>query len=193
MLKVPIFNSMRAPKMEKKLRLMRGPDMEHNTQLVYKQYGLAAAQGGRIEFKHIEHLRLQVAHKLDTKRMFAIWRIPELWQPLTKKGVGQRMGAGKGPVDRYVTPIRTGRIIMEIGGKCDYKEVQKILEHCARVLPFKARAVTQAMLDAEQIKLKWQEENNLNYWTKRHVIQNNLGNCHRWLRPLDHINFIDYE
>lgn len=193
MLKVPNFNNTRAPKLQKKIGLMRGPEMDHNTQLVYKQYGLAAMQGGRIEFKHIEHIRLQIAHKLDASRMFAIWRIPEVWQPLTKKGIGQRMGAGKGPVDRYVTPIRGGRVIMEIGGKCSFAEVKRILDHCARILPFKARAVTQKLLDEEKIRQEWLKTNNQNYFTKQYIIQNNVNGCHRWLRPADHLHFCEYE
>lgn len=59
------------------------------------------------------------------KRMFAIWRVDPPWQPVTKKGQGQRMGGGKGAIDHYVTPIKADRIIFEIGGKCEYAEVKK--------------------------------------------------------------------
>lgn len=73
--------------------------------------------------EHFEMARLVVARKLDQKRMFAIWRVDPPWQPVTKKGQGQRMGGGKGAIDHYVTPIKSGRIILEVGGKCDYAEV----------------------------------------------------------------------
>lgn len=33
------------------------------------------------------------------------------------------MGGGKGNIDHYVTPIRSGRIIIEVAGHCEYKEV----------------------------------------------------------------------
>jgi len=39
------------------------------------------------------------------------------------QGQGQRMGGGKGNIDHYVTPIRSGRIIIEIAGHCEYIEV----------------------------------------------------------------------
>lgn len=39
------------------------------------------------------------------------------------QGQGQRMGGGKGNIDHYVTPIRSGRIIIEIAGHCEYVEV----------------------------------------------------------------------
>lgn len=77
--------------------------------------------------EHFEMARLVVARKLDQKRMFAIWRVDPPWQPVTKKGQGQRMGGGKGAIDHYVTPIKAGRIVLEVGGKCDYAEVSL---HC---------------------------------------------------------------
>lgn len=33
------------------------------------------------------------------------------------------MGGGKGNIDHYVTPIKSGRIIMEVAGHCEYIEV----------------------------------------------------------------------
>jgi len=38
------------------------------------------------------------------------------------------MGGGKGNIDHYVTPIRSGRIIIEIAGHCEYVEVCLIIE-----------------------------------------------------------------
>lgn len=55
--------------------------------------------------------------------MFAIWRVPGPWQPLTKKGLGVRMGSGKGSIDHYATPIKAGRVILEVAGRCEYAEV----------------------------------------------------------------------
>lgn len=193
MLKVPNFNNMKPPKLQKKLRLIRGHERGPNAELVHNQYAVIAEQGGRIEFKHIEHMRLQIAHKLDTKRAFAVWRIPEPWQPLTKKGIGQRMGAGKGAIDRYCVPIKTGQIIIEMGGKCGFNEIKHMLEHCARSLPFKARAVSKEMLEKDQLDNQLKVDNNLNRWTAKYVIMNNMSGCHRWLRPRDHHYFLANE
>jgi ribosomal protein L16/L10AE len=33
------------------------------------------------------------------------------------------MGGGKGPIDHYVTPVKAGRVIVEMGGKCEFAEV----------------------------------------------------------------------
>lgn len=64
-----------------------------------------------------------IAKGLDSKRMFAIWRVPPPWQPVTKKGQGQRMGGGKGAIDHYVTPVKAGRVIIEVGGTIEFQEV----------------------------------------------------------------------
>lgn len=84
-------------------------------------------EGGRIKHPHIEMARLSIGKKLDTSRMFAIWRIPEPWQPLTKKGIGVRMGAGKGAIDHYCIPVKANRVILEVGGKCDWNEVRGLI------------------------------------------------------------------
>lgn len=124
MLKVPQYNNIKVPKMQKRLILMRGPDVKHNTELVHKQYGIIALEGGRIKHQHIEMARLSIGKKMDTSRMFCVWRIAEPWQPLSKKGIGVRLGAGKGAIDHYCTPVKAGRVIIEAGGKCDFEEVK---------------------------------------------------------------------
>lgn len=177
--------------MQKRIRLMRGPEPVHNF-LIHKQYGVIALQGGRMKHQHFEMIRLSLGRYIDPSRMFAIWRVPAPWQPLTKKGIGVRMGSGKGSIDHYATPVRPDRVILEIAGQCEYKEVEKILKHAAVNLPFKAMAVSQEMLDEMEAEKKKKEKENLNPFTKKFVIQNNLNGCHDWLRPMDHKHFGDY-
>lgn len=131
-------------------------------------------------------IRLTLGRKLDTDRMFTLWRVDAPWQPVTKKGQGQRMGGGKGAIDHYVTPIKAGRIIVELAGKCDYEEVKAGLKEIADKLPFKAIPISQKLLDEMKEKEKWEEENNLNSYTFKYIIQNNMGGCHRWLSPADY-------
>lgn len=33
------------------------------------------------------------------------------------------MGGGKGAIDHYVTPIKAGRVIIELGGTVEFEEV----------------------------------------------------------------------
>lgn len=81
------------------------------------------------------------------------------------------------------------RIIVEVGGKCEYEEVRAVLEDIAMKLPFKAMAVSQEILDETAAKEKWEEENNQNPYTMKYLIQNNMGGCQRWISPLDFKHF----
>ncbi|KAM3963384.1 mitochondrial ribosomal protein L16 [Aphomia sociella] len=185
--KVPMYPSnLKPPKMQKRLRYMRGPELLHNS-LQLKQYGVIATGGGRLRIEHFEMARLVVARKLDQKRMFAIWRVDPPWQPVTKKGQGQRMGGGKGAIDHYVTPIKAGRVILEVGGKCEYAEVHNMLKIVAERLPFAAEAVSQEIMEKKALDVKLKEENNKNHFTMKYIIQNNMGGCHRMLSPFDHV------
>lgn len=79
----------------------------------------------------------------------------------------------------------SGRIILEIGGKCEYIEVQSFLEDLAKKMPFKAMAVSQEILDKMKQKEEDDERNNCNKYTMKYLIQNNMGGCHKWLSPFD--------
>ena len=88
---------------------------------------LQALQGGRLNHGHFEMMRNGINRKMDESRMFAIWRVDGPWKPITHKGQGHRMGGGKASIDHYVTPIKAGRIILEFGGECEFREVLPIL------------------------------------------------------------------
>ncbi|XP_035736339.1 39S ribosomal protein L16, mitochondrial-like [Vespa mandarinia] len=183
--KVPQYpSSLRPFKMQKKLKLMRGPETVHNT-LLHKQYGIIATGGGRLKYGHFEMIRMTLLRKFDFDNIFAIWRVDAPWQPVTKKSQGSRMGSGKGSIDHYVTPIKAGRVIIEVGGDIQYFQVKKVLEDIAAKCPFKAMAVSQEILDKMAEKEKRNEETNLNPWTWKYIIQNNIGGCHNWISPFD--------
>lgn len=184
--------NLRPPKMQKRLKLMRGPELIHNF-LLHKQYGIQATGGGRMRWGHFEMLRLSIGRKMDINRMFAVWRVDAPWQPLTRKGQGQRMGGGKGAIDHYVTPVKAGKIILELGGKCEFREVEAFLQRYADQLPFKARAVSHELLEREAAQRKEMEEKNINPFTFKYVIQNNLSGVHRFLSPVDHKWFGEYK
>ncbi|XP_014211762.1 39S ribosomal protein L16, mitochondrial [Copidosoma floridanum] len=182
--KTPVFLApMRPFKMQKKLRLMRGPELVHN-ELLHKQYGVIALIGGRLKYNHFEVIRNTLNRKLPNKA-FALYRIDAPWQPVTKKGQGQRMGGGKGAIDHYVTPVKAGRVIIEVGGPVEWPEVKEALREVALRMPFKAKAVSQKVLDIMAEDEKYLEENNENPYTMKYIIQNNFGGCHKWISPTD--------
>lgn len=64
--------------------------------------------------------------KINYEKAFAVWRVDEPWQAVSRKGTNKRMGGGKSPIHHYVTPVRAGRIIMEFGGILHPREVSLI-------------------------------------------------------------------
>lgn len=166
-------SNVRPFKLQKKLKLMRGPETIHNF-LMHEQYGIMAESGGRMKFEHFEMIRMSLIKMIDFTRAFAVWRIDPPWQPLTKKAQGMRMGGGKGSIHCYATPVKARRIIVEIAGPCEYYEVQYALENIASRLPFKAKAVSQELLEKEREIEKQKRENNLNPFTWQYIIQNNM-------------------
>lgn len=106
---------------------LSGPETVSNT-LLYNQYGIMALSGGWLKYGVLDMMRNTLNKKLDLTTSFAAWRIDPPYKPRTKKGVGKRMGKGKGAIDHYVTPVRAGRILLEVGGKLDYQEIEPVLQ-----------------------------------------------------------------
>ncbi|XP_076240038.1 large ribosomal subunit protein uL16m-like [Calliopsis andreniformis] len=190
--KVPQYPpSMRPFKMQKRLVLMRGPEIYHNT-LLHKQYGIIATQGGRMKHCHFEMIRFTLLKNMDFSTGFAVWRVQEPWQPVTKKSQGHRMGGGKGSIDHYVTPVRVGQVIVEVGGPFEYFTIKHVLKNIANKLPFAAMPVTQEILKNRNETERRLEEENQNPWTWKYIIQNNILGCNSWLSRYDRKWFKKY-
>lgn len=76
---------------------------------------------------------------MNPQTTFANWRINAPYKPITRKGLGQRMGGGKGAIDHYVSAVRAGRLVLEMGGKIELGEVEPVLKEVAKKLPFPAK------------------------------------------------------
>ena len=141
--------------------------------------------GGQLKHGHFEMIRNTINKKLDETRCFAIWRVDPPWKPITKKGQGHRMGGGKGNIDHFVTPVRSGRIVVEFGGKIGYTEAYAILRIAAEKLPFSADVVSQESLEKEIKLQELLERTNLNPFSFKDCVQNNLFGCRKWVSPYD--------
>ncbi|XP_030269948.1 large ribosomal subunit protein uL16m [Sparus aurata] len=180
--KVP--NLKKAKKEMKKLRDIQGPATSANT-FTTGQYAIVALGGGYIHWGHIEMIRLTINRKMDPKTTYARWRINAPYKPITRKGLGQRMGGGKGAIDHYVTPVRFGRLIVELGGKLELGEIEHILTQVAKKLPFPAKVMSRESLATLQQKQADMEQNNQNPWTFKQIAQGNMLGIRRVLSPLD--------
>jgi large subunit ribosomal protein L16 len=64
-------------------------------------------------------------------------------------------------------------------------QVKPILELVAHKLPFAAKVVSQQMMEEMPKEDERLEKENLNRYTFKYVVQNNLGGCQNWISPYD--------
>lgn len=154
---------------------MRGPEKIHN-QLIYRQYGLIALGGGAFAGPHFDVIRDKINKCMNTERLFAIWRIDPPWKPKSKKSMGKKMGGGKAKVHHYETPIKAGRILIEVAGIGDYGEIEPVLKALCRKLPLYAMPISQEIMDnlkAEKLEL---DAKNYNPFEYRTLVRKNFSN-----------------
>ena len=102
------------------------------------------------------------------------------------------MGGGKGAIDHYVTPVKAGRVIVEVGGKCEFEQCLPFLRELAEKMPFKARATSYETLQKEREEKELLDKANINPYTAEYLIRNNIGNCHSWISKYDKRWFFKY-
>ncbi|XP_075073075.1 large ribosomal subunit protein uL16m [Mixophyes fleayi] len=180
--KVPdLVKVVKAPK---NLNDIRGPAKE-GRDFHEGEYGILALGGGYLHWGHFEMMRLTLNRKFDSRTTFSNWLIEAPNKPITRKGLGQRMGGGKGAVDHYVTPIKADQLILEVGGRCEFAEVLPMLTQVAKKLPFPAIAVSRETLRQSREELEERIKNNQNPWTFERIISRNMMGCRKYLSPYD--------
>ena len=101
------------------------------------------------------------------------------------QGPGKKSGGGKGSIAFYATPVKAGRVIVEIGGQCEFEEVQCYLESVAQKLPCYAMATSQQLIDEYRQKYQQLKQENINPITKERVAQLQMGNSSRLMSKYD--------
>ncbi|XP_030636476.1 large ribosomal subunit protein uL16m [Chanos chanos] len=180
--KVPNFK--KARKEMKRLRDIQGP-AKGATAFSRGQYAIVALGGGYLHWGHLEMMRLTINRRMDPRTTFARWRINAPYKPITRKGLGQRMGGGKGAIDHYVTPVKCGRLIVEVGGRIELGEVEGVLSEVAKKLPFPAKVVSRESLEAMKQEHAEREANNQNPWTFKQIVQSNMLGLRKVVSPRD--------
>ena len=110
----------------------RGVDVQ------FGEYGLQVLEPAWITSRQIEAARKAMTRSV--KRGGQVWIRVFPDKPVTKKPAETRMGSGKGNPEFWVTVVRPGRIMFEMGGIAQ-KEAQRALELAAQKLPIRCRIV----------------------------------------------------
>lgn len=108
---------MQQPKKTKYRKSFRGKRRgvaAKGTDVVFGEYGLKALSADWVSSRQLEAARKKITFM--TKRAGKYWIRVFPHKPITKKPVGVKMGSGKGPIEEYVSVVRPGMILLEIGG-----------------------------------------------------------------------------
>jgi len=92
---------------------MRG-NSARGSSLAFGDYGLKAMGRGWVSAAQIEAGRKAITHSI--KRGGKVWIRVFPDKPVTSRPAGQRMGSGKGEIDRYVAVVTPGKIMYEVAG-----------------------------------------------------------------------------
>ena len=107
------------------------------TTVAFGEFGLKTLENGFISSNQIEAVRMAISKSI--KRRGKVWvRIfPDL--PVTKKPTS-RMGGGKNPIDKWVTGVKKGKIMFELGGVTE-KMALEAFRIASKKLPVKVKLV----------------------------------------------------
>ncbi len=106
--------------------------------LAFGEFGIKALEEAWMSASQIEAIRRTVTGNLKRKGRVWLRVFPD--KPVTSRAAGQRMGSGKGDIDRYVCVVKPGRIVLEVAGVPE--EVAKAsLMGATYKLPFKSAIV----------------------------------------------------
>lgn len=130
------------PKKRKYRKEFRGKNRGKSVRgssLAFGEYGLKSLGRAWLSARQIEAARRAITHSL--KRGGKVWIRVFPHKPVTSRPAGQRMGGGKGDIDRYVAVVTPGRIIFEVAG-VQKELVDKAFSSAATKLPFKTKVIS---------------------------------------------------
>ena len=116
---------------------MKGKALRGNF-LAYGDYGIVATQPGWITSNQIEAARQAMTR--HTKRGGQVWIKIFPDKPVTAKPAETRMGSGKGAPEYWVSVVKPGRVLFEIGG-INEDVAREALRLASHKLPIKTKFI----------------------------------------------------
>ena len=138
------------PKRVKFRRVQRGRltgKANRGNTITYGDFGLKALEPAWITSNQIEAAR--VAMTRYTKRYGKVWIKIFPDKPVTEKPAETRMGSGKGSPEYWVSVVKPGRIMFEIGG-VNEETAREAMRLAANKLPIKCKFVKKETEKEEQ-------------------------------------------
>jgi large subunit ribosomal protein L16 len=116
------------------------------TSVHFGEYGLKALEAEWVTARQIEACRVTMVRTL--KRNGKLWMRIFPDKPVTKQAQDSRMGKGKGNVEMWVSVVKPGKIIFEIGGVSE-ELAKKALKKASDKLPIKTKIVQRHAVGGE--------------------------------------------
>ena len=125
---------------------MKGKALRGNT-ITYGDYGLQALEPAWITSNQIEAARVAMTRYIKRGGQVWIKILPD--KPITQKPAETRMGNGKGSPEYWVSVVKPGRVLFEIGGVTEdlAREAIRLAMH---KLPIKCKFVAKETTGGEQ-------------------------------------------
>ncbi len=111
---------------------------QRGSSLSFGEYGIKALGRAWLSAAQIEAARRAITHSI--KRGGKVWIRVFPDKPVTSRPAGQRMGGGKGEIDRYVAVVTPGKILFEVAGLPEVV-VKDAFAKASAKLPFKTKIV----------------------------------------------------
>lgn len=117
---------------------MRG-EAKGGKQVTFGEYGLQALTSSWVTNRQIEAARIAMTRYM--KRGGKVWIKIFPHKSYTSKGVGVRMGNGKGAPEGWVAPVKRGKVMFEVGGVSE-ETAREALRLASHKLPVKTKVLT---------------------------------------------------
>ena len=114
--------------------------------VAFGEYGLQALDSNWISNRQIEAARIAMTRYM--KRGGKVWIKIFPHKSYTEKGVGVRMGNGKGAPAGWVAPVKRGKVMFEVGGVSE-EVAREALRLAAMKLPVRTKTVTREEVGGE--------------------------------------------
>lgn len=112
--------------------------------VAFGDYGLKALEPGWITQRQIEASRVALTRMMKREGKVWIRIFPD--KPVTKKPAETRMGSGKGIPEFWVSVVKPGRVLFELGGVTK-SVAEEALRLAAHKLPIRTKFVTRVDLE----------------------------------------------
>ena len=115
-------------------------------EVAFGEYGLMADTGAYVSNRQIEAARIAMTRYM--KRGGKVWIKIFPHKSYTSKAIGVRMCKGKGAPEGWVSPVKRGKIMFEVGGVPE-EVAREALRLASHKLPIKTKIVKRTEIGGE--------------------------------------------